>query len=79
MTTLQILTAARELLSDEARLKVMVEAVAPFPEHLVAEHPDPDDPWHRMMQAATITDQMVARSSFQTMIDAAIEKARADG
>lgn len=52
----------------------MFQAAAPFPEHLRHEHPDPDDRWHRLMEAATIADQMAARSTYQTMIAAALDE-----
>lgn len=50
----------------------MCEAVVPFPEHLRAEHPDPADPWHRRMTAATLAEQAAAGNRYSRMIDAAL-------
>ena len=50
----------------------MLNAVCPFPEHLRAEHPDPTDPWHISMWAATKADQMTVRSQYKAMRAAAI-------
>jgi len=51
----------------------MLEAVAPFPVFLRAEHPDPNDPWHRDMAAATRADQAAAASTYREMLEAAPE------
>ena len=48
--------------------KEMLEAVNPFPEHLRAEHPNPNDAWHNLMEAATLTDQAAARQIYLKMI-----------
>ena len=58
------------VLAPKEPTEVMLNAAAPFPEHLRAEHPDPADPWHELMRAATATDQAVARSTYLTMIAA---------
>lgn len=49
----------------------MLAAASPFPEHLRREHPDPDDPWHLKMEAATKTDQLACLSIWRKMIAAA--------
>lgn len=57
----------------------MIEAVVPFPEHLRAEHPDPADPWHRRMKAATLAEQATAGNRYSRMIDAALEDEGSQG
>lgn len=52
--------------------EAMCEAVVPFPEHLRAEHPDPVDPWHWAMKAATLAEQAAAGNRYSRMIDAAL-------
>lgn len=49
----------------------MLNRVAPFPEHLKAQHPDPEDPWHREMEIATAVDQMVISGKYADLIAAA--------
>jgi hypothetical protein len=49
----------------------MLEAVAPFPEHLRDDYPDPADYWHKNMEAATKADQMCAASQYRSMLSAA--------
>lgn len=56
----------------------MLEAVAPFPAHLRIEHPDPNDPWHRQMEAATLADQAEAASTYREMLAAAPPAASGD-
>lgn len=51
--------------------QAMMEAAAPFPEHLRAEHPNPDDPWHEGMFIATKCDQLAARTTYRAMLAAA--------
>lgn len=50
--------------------QAMMEAAAPFPEHLRAEHPNPDDPWHEGMFIATKCDQLAARTTYRAMLAA---------
>lgn len=52
--------------------EAMLNAVAPFPEHLRAEHPDPNDPWHNAMQGATLADQAYLQQVYRKMRDVAL-------
>ena len=46
----------------------MLKAASPFPEHLVAEHGEGS---RKLFEAATLTDQMVARSTWIKMVEEA--------
>ena len=50
--------------------EAMLDAACPFPAHLVKAHPDPADPWHQWMRAATKVDQLAAASTYRTLIAA---------
>src|SRR6185437_9556293 len=51
----------------------VLASVIPFPDHLLAQHPDPDDPWHSSMRAATMADRMVLRQRWIELITASEE------
>jgi hypothetical protein len=51
--------------------QAMLNAAAPFPDHLRSEHPDTDDPWHAGMAGAVAVDQASAANAFRKMVEAA--------
>ena len=51
----------------------MLAGVIRFPGHLLAEHPDHDDPWHNQMLAATQADRMALRQRWIDLIDEALK------
>ena|SRR6185437_3640118 len=48
----------------------VLASVIPFPDHLLAQHPDPADPWHSSMRAATMADRMVLQQRWIDLITA---------